>query len=443
MKRIIETTLKEWKESPRRKPLILRGARQVGKTYLLTQFGKSEFNQNFVMVDLEKHPEWHPIFEKNLDAKRILAELEVVLEKKIESGNTLLIFDEIQSCPRAIMALRYFYEEIPSLHVVAAGSLLEFALGSISFPVGRIQFLNLWPMNFVEFLWATQKEKLSELILDPPFHHPQKLPSQTIHRFLLDELRKYFLVGGMPEAVSTYAQKGSFQESFQVHAELVHSFREDFSKYFPRVEPQCLELVLRGAAKKVTQQIKYSQLADGYSQPTLKRAFDLLCKARLVYKIEAASPAGLPLGASANPKKFKALLVDLSLMHILCGFSPESIQSEKNLLTIYQGALAEQFVGQELLSALDGSLYYWSREEKSSSAEVDFLIAFQGNILPIEVKSGSSGRLKSLHLLLQNYPSCSNGYIFSEAPLSFIKKQRLSFIPLYYSYAFAKNGYLQ
>lgn len=434
MKRLIESKLYHWKEEGRRKPLILRGARQVGKTHAICKFGKKAFADDFVIVDLEKHPEWHSIFEKNLDATRILAELELVCQKKIRPAKTLLFLDEIQSAPRAIMALRYFYENIPELHVIAAGSLMEFALKEISFPVGRVQFLELFPMNFVEFLLAIGKEVLADLISSPVPTDLRKAPSETIHRLLLDEVRKFCFVGGMPEAVRVYAETNSFQESFAVHAELVHSYRDDFSKYRPQVDKDCLESVWRSTARSIGQQIKYTRLAEGYSQPTLKRAFDVLCQARLLQKVESTSPAGLPLGAQSHSRRFKTLFLDIGLMHPFCALTPD-MATTKDLLSIYEGSLAEQFVGQELRSAFGGELFYWSRAEKSSSAEVDYLIAKEGKIVPIEVKSGSTGRLKSMHLLLEKYPNCPEGLVLSEAPLATLPGKKLRFLPLYYSYS--------
>lgn len=436
MKRLIESKLYDWKKSPRRKPLILRGARQVGKTFTVKKFGAEAFAGDFVMMDLEEHPEWHSIFEKNLDVQRILAELELVCQKKIQPGKTLLFLDEIQSAPRALMALRYFYEDLPALHVIAAGSLLEFSLGEISFPVGRVQFLELFPMNFAEFLMAAGKEQLADLIMSPIPADPKEAPSGIIHRLLLDEVRKYFFVGGLPEAVRVYAETGSFKECFAVHAELVRAYRDDFAKYSPRVDNQCLESVFRGTAKNAGRQIKYSRLAEGYSHPTLKRAFEVLCRARLVQKVESSTPAGLPLGAHSDFRIFKALPLDLGFIHHFCGLPADTLVTEKNLLSIYEGALAEQFVGQELRFVPGNRLFYWSRAEKSSSAEVDYLIVKEGKICPIEVKSGSAGRLKSLHLLLEEYPNCPEGIVISEAPLGRLPEKKLRFIPLYYTYSF-------
>lgn len=431
MDRLIENNLVQWKNSSRRKPLLIRGARQVGKTYTLKKFAEQHFNQ-LAYVDLEKYRDLHAVFEKDLDARRILRELELFLQIKINVQDTLIFFDEIQTCPRAIMALRYFFEEMPELAVVAAGSLLEFVLNEISFPVGRVQFMNMYPLNFVEFLKATGSQNLAEYIMQDLSKLTDEKISEAVHGKILAEVKKYFFVGGMPEAVLVFVKTNSFQECFSVHADLIQSFRDDFSKYAPRADKTCLDWVLKGVAKNVSQQIKYTKLAEGFSVPTIKKAFDLFCQARLVKKINAASPQGLPLGTCVATKRFKAILLDIGLMHQLCSMSVAEEWSS-GLLSIYRGAMAEQFVGQELLSAQDGELFYWSREEKSSSAEVDFLIAKKGVIYPIEVKSGSAGRLKSLHLLIKGNPDIS-GIVLSEAPVSFIREQKLSFYPFYYAY---------
>ena len=219
MKRWIERQLLEWKDSKRRKPLILRGARQVGKTWSVKKLGADHF-ENTVHMDLEKNRQFHSLFEGDLDPKIIVQNIEVLLKTKITSGKTLLFIDEIQSCPRAIMALRYFYEEMPQLHLIAAGSLLEFALSEISFPVGRIQYLHMTPMTFSEYLMAMGNEKALEIIQ----YKPQKLP-EPIHLSLLRDLKTYFFVGGMPESVKSFVQTGSIAECFKIHEELVHSFK--------------------------------------------------------------------------------------------------------------------------------------------------------------------------------------------------------------------------
>lgn len=429
MKRLITDHLISWQKQTNRKPLIIRGARQVGKSWSVIDFGKSSFSGQVHVVDLEKHPDWHRVFEPNLDAKRILEELEMLLNTRIVPGNDLLFIDEIQECPRAIMALRYFYEQVPGLHIIAAGSLLEFALQDISFPVGRVHLVNMYPMNFAEFLWAANQPLLAEIILGPA-----KPQADVIHTRLMEEVRKYFFIGGMPECMKTYVETGSMIAVFDTQSDLIHSFRQDFSKYAPYSDKRCLNNVLTAVASKVGQQIKYAHLAEGFSNPTIKKSFDLLCSAKVLNKIPAASGSGLPFGATASEKKFKTILADIGLMRSLNNMPPDVQEISGDLLSLYRGAMAEQFVGQELLSA-GQDLYYWSREAKNSLAEVDFLIDKNGKVYPVEVKSGPSGKLRSLHLCLTTYPDSPNGYVLSGANFASLPEQKLEFVPLYFAYS--------
>jgi len=435
MKRFIDQELLKWKHRKRRKPLIIRGARQVGKTYSIRSFGESHFDM-FALADLERNPELHRIFNGNLDAKQIIADLEILLGQKIYPGKTLLFIDEIQACPRAITALRYLYEEMPDLHVIAAGSLLEFAMKDISFPVGRIQFLQLYPLCFVEYLLSIGHNEAARILLEPP-----KAVSEPVNAFLLEELRRYFFIGGMPESVLSYMESGSMQEAFEVQAEICETYRMDFAKYRPQVNKDCLNSVLTSISQNVGQQIKYSRLATGFSNPTLKKAFDLLAMAKIIAKIPSTDPSGLPIGASSSDKVFKGLMVDIGLMRYLTGM-PINIEYQKaELLNIYRGGMAEQFVGQEMLLSQNGSLHYWSRQAKSSSAEVDYLAIIDGQIYPIEVKSGPSGRLKSLHIFLKTYQNCPKGIVFSTGPYGELAQERISFVPLYYAFS-ATGGYV-
>jgi predicted AAA+ superfamily ATPase len=427
MKRLITPRLVAWKNSQRRKPLIVRGARQVGKTHSIKSFGEEHFDE-CATVDLERNRGWHRIFGDDLDARRILSELRVVLDKSIEPGKTLLFFDEIQSCPRAILALRYLYEEVPELHVIAAGSLLDFALSDISFPVGRVQFLEMSPLVFAEYLWAIGRDRSAEVVLSNPIRVPD-----SVHLSLLADLRDYFFVGGMPESVLAYERNRSVRDSRAVHHELCESYRQDFAKYAPRADPYCLDAVLAGTARQVGRQVKYTSLAEGYSGPTIRRAFNLLTKARVARKVPATNPTGVPLGAGASPLRFKALMVDIGLMQHLRGVPIDLDYAKADLLKIHEGDMAEQFVGQEMLVSQRADLYYWSRQAKSSTAEVDFLAVIGGSIVPVEVKSGPSGRLRSLHLLLDSYPNCERAYVFSTAPYAELPEQRLTFLPLYYA----------
>lgn len=430
MDRIFYDELKKWNDSVTRKPLIIRGGRQVGKTFIVKHFGETAFRGNFHIVDFERQPDWVGVFEKNLDPKRILSELEVLLNKKINPGTDLLFFDEIQVAPKAIMSLRYFYEELPELHVIAAGSLLEFAMKDISFPVGRVQILSLAPMNFYEFLLATGREKAADIILTGPGPLPD-----PIHNLLLESLRQYMFVGGMPDCVETWRNTHSMADVFEIQSNLLETYRQDFSKYTPYADKRSLNHVLNYIAVNIGRQVKYTRLSEEFTGPTNKKAFDLLRMARLVNKVRAASPAGFPLESSADESRFKAVLLDIGLMRALNDL-PSNMEFVKNdLLSMYNGALAEQFVGQEFVSSGMARLYYWSREAKSSSAEVDYLITRNGKIHPVEIKSGAAGKLRSMHLLIQKYPHIDEGYVLSTAPFGRIPEQKLVFLPLYYAYS--------
>lgn len=424
MRRIVEQKLLDWKGSTRRKPLIVRGARQVGKTWLVENVLAKEF-ENLAKIDLEERTDLHVHFSGSLDPKEILEALEISAGK-IVPGKTLLFLDEIQACPRAIMALRYFYEKLPELHVVAAGSLLEFAFDEISFPVGRVQYLQVHPMTFYEYLLAKGNEPMAALTRKSQVD----VPAAT-QKSVLAELKKYFLVGGMPECVRVYRDSGSLLDVFAVQSEILESYRDDFSKYKPHMDTACLDAVFHQAARSVGEQIKYTRLNDGHTGVTNRKAFDLLCKARVLHKIPACTPAGLPLSASAKQKKFKACFLDVGLMQRLCGIAVDDALGEENLLAIYNGRLAEQFVAQELLARQNAELYYWARDAKSSHAEVDYLIVREGIIYPVEVKSGAGGRLKSLHLLLQSYPNCPKGLVLYSGFRSELPGQKLLFLPLY------------
>ena len=425
MRRLIDSDLDAWVTSPRRKPLIVRGARQVGKTYSIRELGRRRF-EKVVAVDLERNRSLHRAFGDDLDARRVLADLEVLTGARVVPGRTLLFLDEIQACPRALTALRYFQEEVPELHVVAAGSLLEFALGAYPVPVGRIQYLEMHPMTLLETLWAAGNDAAAAVVAAPPGP-----VSEAIHAHLLAEVRRYCFVGGMPEAVAAYVATRSLSEAFAVQAEICETYRQDFSRYAPRMDPRCLDDVFVGAARSVGHQVHYTRLGAGFSGPTVKHAFDVLSKARVLRRVPSADPSGLPLGASARPGRFKALLLDVGLWQHLSGLKVDAEYARDDLLAVYRGAMAEQFVGQELVTTQPAGPHYWAREERGSTAEVDFLAVIDGALQGIEVKSGPSGALKSLHLLLKTFPNVCLGSVFQAAPFAELPPQRLRFLPLY------------
>ena len=424
MKRILEKQLLAWKDSSRRKPLVLRGARQVGKTWLVENVLASEF-ENIVKIDFEKKRAFRSYFEDDLDPVKIVNYLELATEA-ITPGRTLLFFDEIQACPRAIMALRYFYEEMPELHVVAAGSLLEFAFSEISVPVGRVQYMQVYPLSFYEYLLSAR----GELLADESLKHPSTV-NWHIQHMLLEELRQYLFIGGMPESVKTWRSTKSMVEVFEVQSEILNSYRDDFLKYKPQVDPGCLDAVFLNSARTVGEQLIYTKLDPGHSGQTNRKAFDLLVKARILNKIPSCNPSGIPLGATASRKKFKASFLDVGLMQRLCGVPADTELLQKDLLSVYRGKLAEQFVAQELLVYHGPDLFYWARDARGSSAEVDYLLSCNGEIYPVEVKSGSGGSLKSMHMLLRTYRNCPRGLIMYSGEYKLLPEQKLEFLPLY------------
>ena len=424
MKRWVEKQVLSWKDAPRRKPLIIRGARQVGKTWLVENVLAGKF-ESFVKIDLEKRRDLHVHFNGSLEPRTILNYLELATGR-ITPGKTLIFFDEIQACPRAIMALRYFYEEMPELHVIAAGSLLEFAFGEISMPVGRVQYLHMHPMTFHEYLLAMGKGPMAEYALISPVD-----VDKAVQEMILNELRNYFFVGGMPECIKTYRDSGSMVETFHVQSEILESYRDDFSKYMPRIDTMCLDAVFLNVAKSVGDQLKYTRLNEGHSGQTNRKAFDLLAKAKLITKIPACDPSGLPLGATANEKKFKGSMLDIGLLQRLCQVPVELELKQENLLAMYRGKLAEQFVAQELLAWHSSELFYWARDARGSNAEVDYLAVRDGKIYPVEVKSGAGGSLRSLHLMLEKYPNCPEGLVLYSGPYKALSQQKLVFLPLY------------
>jgi predicted AAA+ superfamily ATPase len=431
MKRIIEKDLKIWKESSYRKPLIVRGARQVGKTYSIKKFGKDSF-ENTVLIDFEKDPSLKKVFEGELSPERVIRDIEVATNYRITPGKTLLFFDEIQTCPRAVLSLRYFYEELPELHVISAGSLLELVLGDVSFPVGRVEFLWMRPMSFKEYLEALGFERLAEEL--PVFGEEYEI-SDFHHSKYLDHLKNYFFIGGMPEPILRYLQSKSFLEVKKSHEALMDTYMQSFHQYSTKVDKEAISRLLRQIPQQIGKQIKYTRLDPDSRIERTKSTLHLLEKSLLIQIIRNSNASQLPLGASASDKVFKALFLDIGLMQHLCGVEPVYLSQEVDLMSPFQGALAEQFIGQELLVHRNGSeqgkLYYWSRAKKSSNAEIDYLISREGKIVPIEVKNAPAGRLRSLHLYLQEHPNTPYGIVLSTANHETKSMGNLLFFPLY------------
>jgi predicted AAA+ superfamily ATPase len=434
MERYAFKDLRDWVNKSRRKPLLLRGARQVGKTWLVDELGKQEFS-NYLKIDFEESPGFRSIFDGELDPKLICSELEIRTGVDIEENKTLLFFDEIQACPRAIIALKYFYEKKPELHVMAAGSLLGFVFSEISFPVGRIQIMEIQPMNFSEFLLAAGYAKAGEIC-----NSPIAEVSDATHEFLIEQLRIYWLVGGMPECVNVYSTTNSIKSATEVQDEIIETYQLDFNKYRPKTDISCLKTVFSSVAAQVGTQIKYTGLSGDFTIPTIKKAFESIQMARIAAKIKAVGSPGLPLEVQASERKFKSIFLDIGLMNRTIGLEYNEAFIHSNLLAIYKGQLAEQFVGQEFEAKDRRQLYYWARDAKNSNAEIDFLEVRDGSFIPVEVKDGPSGRLRSLHLFRDQYhPPYS--VVFHSGPPGFLKDELIVFLPLYFAGSFAQFGF--
>ena len=399
MKRDTLKDLDDWFDRKSRKPMIIRGARQVGKTSLVRMFAESRF-ENLVEINFDLNPEKATLFASR-DVEQIIQLLEVDLDADIIPGKTLLFLDEIQSAPQLVPLLRYFYEKLPAQHVIAAGSLLEFVLTehTFSMPVGRIEYLFMGPMSFSEFLTANGKEKLRAFLADYQLGDP--LP-QSIHETLLGLVKVYCIVGGMPAAVKAYTQSGDLRLASREQNSILQTYRDDFSKYGNRINTRLLGTVFTAIPRLVGQKIKYVNIDRNERAKPLADCIEMLEMARVIYGVVHSAGNGIPLGAETNAKDRKPLFLDVGLLCCALGLKATDLHQAESLILINSGAVAEQFTGQHLLYAEESyaepKLYYWNREQRSSSSEVDYLLAHGTQVVPIEIKAGKVGTLKSLHV---------------------------------------------
>jgi hypothetical protein len=439
MRRDLYEVLCQWKRDANRRPLLVRGARQVGKTYLVDEFGRREFI-SLITLNFEKNPEYKDIFN-SLEPTDILEKIVLFTGKKIEPQKTLLFFDEVQDCPHAIMALRYFYEDMPSLHVIAAGSLVEFALESENFrmPVGRIQYIYLFPMSFGEFIEASGEKELRNYICD---HKKLQLLPESLHAKLNETIRKYFILGGMPAVVQEYCETGDMISCQRIQRAIVDTYQDDFGKYSRKLKHRYLDKIYNAVPKMVGRKFVYAHVDNTIKSRELKEALELLEKAGVVKKIKRTSGAGLPLEAGIRDAYFKVLFLDVGLLHAVNGLYLDTVRAQ-DFTALFKGAVAEQFVGQELLAYQNPYsrplLYYWAREAKNSSAELDYLIQKEGQAIPIEVKSGSTGRLRSMHMFMEKY-QVRHGIKISQAPYD--SQNQIISLPFYSLEGFIRKNML-
>lgn len=427
-KRIIDLHLDLWKMDNHRKPLLLRGARQVGKTYAVRRLGQSF--EHFVEVNFEQIKEAIAIFEKDLIPERFIRALSILVKAPIIPGKTLLFFDEIQEAPQAILALRYLYEQMPDLHVIAAGSLLEFAIEKVGVPVGRISMLYMYPLSFIEFLVATGDSLMAKEILEHPIG---KKMDDPIHGKILDKLGEYLSIGGMPESVSRWVETQNPAESLKVLQQIAAAYRQDFAKYARKSQVKYLEQLFAQVPHLIGREFSYREIHGEYRKRELAPALELLERSGIIHVIRHSSGQGVPIGSEVDFETFKIIYLDIALCQVILG-SDVSVWFLKPLEGFSnRGEIAEGFIGQEMLCYSNpetkAELYFWKRKERNSSAEIDYLWQRDSKVFPIEVKSGHGGTLRSLRLFLESHPHSIIGIRFSALDYSII--EGLDSRPLY------------
>ena len=407
-RRQIDNVLLQWKNSSKHKPLLLRGARQVGKSSSIRHLGEQfEF---YVEINLERQKQIQSVFKGDLDIKKIVTEISAITQIPVIEGRTLLFFDEIQGCHEAISALRFFWEDLPGLHVIAAGSLLEFALNEIaSFGVGRISSVFMYPMSFDEFLLAQGYDSLCEAKRQANVAEPL---SEVLHTRLVELFRTFIMVGGMPEAVVTWIDTKEYLQCQNIHNEIVTTYEDDFGKYRHKASPMLIRATLRSVAHQIGSKFVYSRVGQDYRSAVVKEALHWLVLAGLVTPVFSTAGNGLPLGAEANTSVAKYLYIDSGLLLSILNMGLGNIGglTENILLSsaadlVNKGSITEMIAGLEIMKCLPPThrpeLFYWQREAKGSAAEIDYLIAKDMQILPVEVKAGTQGGMKSLHYYME------------------------------------------
>jgi predicted AAA+ superfamily ATPase len=430
--RTAEVGLDLWLAKPDRKPLLIRGARQVGKSFLVRMWAEKNIGaEQTLEINLEEQPRLRDLFKRSLDPLDIMRELHALTGFEFKEGS-LLFIDEIQSCPEALTALRYFYEKRPQQLVIAAGSLLEFILEEISFPVGRVQSLYMFPMSFSEFVAAVRGSELRDRLMRLSTTDPAPT---LLHEELSALMRLYFKVGGMPKVVSAYVAGEDFALATVAteQREILQDYSDDLGKLSKRVAWDVLQVVYsRLPSFMLMSNIKLSKLGDGLRAEKVRAALRLFELAHIVTKANSSSASKPPLESLADPSRCKYAFLDIGLLQSALGFDWSRLTPDADLLEIYSGVFAEQFVAQELLCSQDlftkPRLYYWDRSVKGSEAEVDFLIEVDSEIMPLEVKNSSRGRLKSLLLYLKEM-SLTHGIILSQRNIE--ERDGLKWLPLY------------
>ncbi len=398
MKRYTINKLIQWKNDPNKKPLIIRGARQVGKTWLMKEFGKTQYKKTiYINFELEDLMREH--FSKDLNTKRIIEGLELEYSK-IDPQNTLIILDEIQECPKALTALKYFYENNPEYQIVAAGSLLGVAIHEqVSFPVGKVDFIDLYPLSFYEFLEANGEEKFVDLL-----QNPNNENIKTFKPKYIEWLKKYYYIGGMPEVVNNFINTNDFQKARKIQENILDAYTRDFSKHISSTGKLKIDLLWESIPNQLTQESKkfvYKKIKQGARADEFEEALSWLINCGLVYKINRISKPALPIKAYEDTKAFKLFILDVGLLCALSKLPARTLIDGDKIFTEFNGALAEQYVLQQLKTLEDMGIAYWI--SKSGNAEIDFVIQNNGYVIPVEVKANTNLQAKSLKVYREKF----------------------------------------
>lgn len=424
MYRMAIEKLYRWKESRHRKPLIIEGARQVGKTWLMKEFGRNCY-ADMVYINFDSNSRMMELFASDLNTDRLIMGLELYVGRKINPENTLLIFDEVQEVPRALSSLKYFYENAPQYHIVCAGSLLGIALhGGMSFPVGKVDFLSLYPLSFKEFLIATAGGRFAEL-LDKQDYSMVTAFKQTY----IDALKQYYFVGGMPEAVSSFTEEKDFNEVREIQKHILAAYEQDFSKHAPIETVSKIRMIWNSIPSQLAKENKkfiYGLVREGGRAKEYESAIMWLCDCGLVHKVSRVNAAGIPLRAYEDLKAFKLFVADVGLLGCMAGLSQRTLLDGNNLFAEFKGALTEQYVCQQLKTIEDLGVFYYTNDR--GSCEVDFVIDTGERIVPVEVKAEVNLKAKSLKTYREKY----NPEISVRTSMADYKKEEwLVNLPLY------------
>ena len=392
MKRFALEKLKKWKDNKSKKPLIIRGARQVGKTWLMKEFGRTCY-ENTLYVNFDRNQMMKELFDRDLEPARLIKGLELAYNTKINSENTLLIFDEIQEVPNALSSLKYFYENAPQYQIIAAGSLLGIAMHQgTSFPVGKVDFMDLYPLSWKEFLCAVGKENLSDLLEENDYEMISVLKNEYI-----DLLKEYYYIGGMPEAVNDYIHNGDFMRVREIQRQILDAYELDFSKHAPKNEVPRIRMLWNSIPSQLARDNKkfiYGLIREGARAKEYETALLWLIDCGLVHKLSRVSKPGMPLKAYEDMKAFKLFVLDIGLLSCLADLDTATLIKGNNIFTEFKGSLTEQFVLQQIKTLDNIPVYYWTN--KNGNAEIDFVVQLSGKIIPIEAKATVNLNAKSL-----------------------------------------------